>query len=74
MRLLCSLKEPEILEPLKQAITNNLEHSNSYVRKNAVMAIFKIYVQNPEIIPDACSIIESFIFEVFFYLEVIALK
>jgi len=37
------LKEAELLEPLMPAIRNCLEHRHSYVRRNAVMAIYTIY-------------------------------
>ena len=36
-------KEAELLEPLMPAIRNCLEHRHSYVRRNAVMAIYTIY-------------------------------
>lgn len=38
-----TLKEAELLEPLMPAIRNCLEHRHSYVRRNAVMAIYTIY-------------------------------
>lgn len=43
LRFLCKLKEPELLEPLMPAIQACLEHRHSYVRRNAVLAIFTIY-------------------------------
>lgn len=43
LRFLCKLKEPELLEPLMPAIRTCLEHRHSYVRRNAVLAIFTIY-------------------------------
>uniref|UniRef100_A0A1I7XT69 Coatomer subunit beta n=1 Tax=Heterorhabditis bacteriophora TaxID=37862 RepID=A0A1I7XT69_HETBA len=43
LRFLCKLKEPELLEPLMPAIISCLEHRHSYVRRNAVCAIFTIY-------------------------------
>lgn len=43
LRFLCKLKEPELLEPLMPAIRACLEHRHSYVRRNAVLAIFTIY-------------------------------
>ncbi|PSN38413.1 Coatomer subunit beta [Blattella germanica] len=36
-------KEPELLEPLMPAIRACLDHRHSYVRRNAVLAIFTIY-------------------------------
>lgn len=43
LRFLCKLKEPELLEPLMPAIRACLDHRHSYVRRNAVLAIFTIY-------------------------------
>lgn len=43
LRFLCKLREPELLEPLMPAIRACLEHRHSYVRRNAVCAIFTIY-------------------------------
>jgi len=43
LRFLCKLKEPELLEPLMPAIRACLEHRHSYVRRNAVLAIYTIY-------------------------------
>lgn len=43
LRFLCKLKEPELLEPLMPAIRACLEHRHSYVRRNAVLAIFTIF-------------------------------
>lgn len=43
LRLICKIKHPEILESLIPVITANLEHRHSYVRKNAVLAVFEIY-------------------------------
>lgn len=43
LRFLCKLKEPELLEPLMPTIQACLEHRHSYVRRNAVLAIFTIY-------------------------------
>ena len=46
-------QEPELLEPLMPAIRNCLEHRHSYVRRNAVLAIFTIYKNFDFLIPDA---------------------
>ena len=32
-----------ILEPLKPSIIENIKHKNSYVRRNAVALLYKIY-------------------------------
>ena len=57
LRFLCKLKEPELIEPLMSSIRACLEHRHSYVRRNAVLAIFKIYINFEKLIPDAPEII-----------------
>lgn len=61
LRFVCKLKEPELLGPLIPAIIKNLEHRHSYVRKNAVLAIFSIFSENEQLIPDAPELIENFL-------------
>lgn len=61
LRFLCKLKEPELLEPLMPAIRNCLEHRHSYVRRNAVLAIFTIYKNFEFLIPDAPQLIANFL-------------
>lgn len=61
LRFLCKLKEPELLEPLMPAIRSCLEHRVSYVRRNAVLAIFTIYRNFEFLIPDAPELIASFL-------------
>lgn len=61
LRFLCKLKEPELLEPLMPAIRACLEHRHSYVRRNAVLAIFKIFVNYEFLIPDAPELILDFL-------------
>ncbi|CAH8616244.1 unnamed protein product [Dicrocoelium dendriticum] len=53
LRFLCKLKEPELLEPLMPSIQQCLEHRHAYVRRNAVLAIFTIYKNFEQLIPDA---------------------
>ncbi|KAM7532573.1 hypothetical protein Aperf_G00000131736 [Anoplocephala perfoliata] len=53
LRFLCKLKEPELLEPLMPSILQCLEHRHAYVRRNAVLAIFTIYQNFENLIPDA---------------------
>ncbi|VDO12103.1 unnamed protein product [Rodentolepis nana] len=53
LRFLCKLKEPELLEPLMPSILQCLEHRHAYVRRNAVLAIFTIYKNFENLIPDA---------------------
>merc|ERR1711970_1075806 len=45
LRFLCRLSDPELIEPLVPSIVQNLEHRHPYVRRNAVMAIHKIYTE-----------------------------
>ncbi|MFH4981010.1 hypothetical protein AB6A40_007719 [Gnathostoma spinigerum] len=61
LRFLCKLKEPELLEPLMPAIRSCLEHRHSYVRRNAVLAIFTIYRNFEFLIADAPELISSFL-------------
>ncbi|KAG5341158.1 COPB protein, partial [Acromyrmex charruanus] len=61
LRFLCKLKEPELLEPLMPAITGCLEHRHSYVRRNAVLAIFTIYRNFEFLIPDAPDLIAKYL-------------
>jgi coatomer subunit beta len=61
LRFLCKLKEPELLEPLMSSIRTCLEHRHSYVRRNAVLAIFKIFINFDKLIPDAPELILDFL-------------
>ncbi|KAH1012879.1 coatomer subunit beta [Dendroctonus ponderosae] len=61
LRFLCKLKEPELLEPLMPSIRACLEHRHSYVRRNAVLAIFTIYQNFEFLIPDAPELISNYL-------------
>ncbi|CAG8560860.1 19811_t:CDS:10 [Cetraspora pellucida] len=61
LRFLCKLREPELLEPLLPSCRSCLEHRHSYVRKNAVFAIYTIYKHFEYLIPDAPELIQSFL-------------
>ena len=61
LRFLCKLKEPELLEPLMPSIRLCLEHRHSYVRRNAVLAIFKIFINFEHLIPDAPEVVLDFL-------------
>ncbi|UYV80449.1 COPB1 [Cordylochernes scorpioides] len=61
LRFLCKLKEPELLEPIMPSIRACLDHRHSYVRRNAVLAIFTIYKNFDFLIPDAPELIASFL-------------
>ena len=63
LRFLCKLKHPELLEPLMPAVRNCLEHRHSYVRRNAVLAIYTIYQNFDQLIPDGPEIIYDFLQE-----------
>merc|ERR1719181_1713646 len=43
LRFLCRISEAELIEPLVPSILANLEHRHSFVRRNAVLAVDKIY-------------------------------
>ncbi|KAG8438436.1 hypothetical protein GDO86_008931 [Hymenochirus boettgeri] len=61
LRFLCKLKEAELLEPLMPVIRACLEHRHSYVRRNAVLAIYTIYRNFEHLIPDAPELIHNFL-------------
>lgn len=61
LRFLCKLKEPELIEPLMPSIRACLEYKHSYVRRNAVMAIFTIYKNFNFLMPDAPELIANFL-------------
>ncbi|XP_065319778.1 coatomer subunit beta-like isoform X2 [Gordionus sp. m RMFG-2023] len=61
LRFLCKLKEYELLEPLMPSIRACLEHKHSYVRRNAVLAIYTIYRNFEFLIPDAPELIGNFL-------------
>eukprot|EP00300_Choanocystis_sp_HF-7_P017149 c19644_g1_i4.p1 GENE.c19644_g1_i4~~c19644_g1_i4.p1 ORF type:complete len:940 (+),score=220.55 c19644_g1_i4:239-2821(+) len=63
LRLCTKLREKELLEPLITAIKDNLTHRHSYVRRNAVLAVFAIYKHSPHLIPDATDAIHEFLQE-----------
>lgn len=50
-----------MLEPLLPTIRACLEHRHSYVRRNAVLAIFKIFVNFEFLIPDAPELVLTFL-------------
>ncbi|TFK67569.1 Coatomer, beta subunit [Pluteus cervinus] len=54
-------KDAELLEPLIPTCRSCLEHRHSYVRKNAVFAIYSIYREFEHLIPDAPELIYTFL-------------
>ncbi|KAJ3276624.1 coatomer subunit beta [Terramyces sp. JEL0728] len=61
LRLLCKLKEADILEPLVPSVRQCLEHKHPYVRKNAVLAIYSIFKIHQYLIPDANELVEAYL-------------
>lgn len=61
LRFLTKLKEPELLETLVPNCRTCLEHRHSYVRKNAIFAIYSIYQVSDHLIPDAPELIKDFL-------------
>ena len=61
LRLMSKLKEKDLLQNLIPKIVENLEHRHSYVRRNAVLAVYSIYQNLPQLIPNAPELVEKFI-------------
>lgn len=61
LRFLTHLKEAEILEPLVPSVRVALEHRHSYVKRNALLAIYSIYKIHPQIVPDAVDLVSDFL-------------
>ncbi|KAI0639848.1 coatomer protein [Trametes polyzona] len=54
-------KDQELLEPLIPTCRACLEHRHSYVRKNAVFAVYSIYREYEHLIPDAPELLQTFL-------------
>jgi coatomer subunit beta len=54
-------QDAELLEPLIPTCRSCLEHRHSYVRKNAVFAIYAIYREFENLIPDAPELMYTFL-------------
>ncbi|KII93074.1 hypothetical protein PLICRDRAFT_35248 [Plicaturopsis crispa FD-325 SS-3] len=54
-------KDAELLEPLIPTCRSCLEHRHSYVRKNAVFAVYSIYREFEHLIPDAPELMQTFL-------------
>ena len=54
-------KDAELLEPLIPTCRSCLEHRHSYVRKNAVFALYSIYREFENLIPDAPELMHTFL-------------
>ena len=59
LRLMCKLKETEILEPLIPMMKSNLEHRHAFVRRNAVLAVSAIYKSFEHLLPDGPELVEK---------------
>ncbi|KAG2022462.1 coatomer beta subunit [Coprinopsis cinerea AmutBmut pab1-1] len=54
-------KDAELLEPLVPTCRSCLEHRHSYVRKNAVFALYSIYREFENLVPDAAELMTTFL-------------
>ena len=61
LQLLSNLKVPELLEPLIPIISKFLKHKETYVRGNALKAIYTIYKNYEFLIPEAPELIANFL-------------
>ncbi|KAI8461380.1 coatomer beta subunit [Phakopsora pachyrhizi] len=61
LRFVQKLREPELLEPLVPTVRACLEHRHSFVRKNAVFAVYSIYQAFDYLIPDAPELVQTFL-------------
>ncbi|KAL7425059.1 coatomer subunit beta [Cryptotrichosporon argae] len=61
LRFLQKIRESELLEPLVPTVRACLEHRHSFVRKNAVFAVYSIYSDHEHLIPDAPELLDTFL-------------
>jgi coatomer subunit beta len=61
LRFITKVAEKELIEPLVKPIIQNLKDRHSYVRRNAVLAVWHIYQHFPELISDAPDLVEEFL-------------
>ncbi|OWZ37844.1 coatomer beta subunit [Cryptococcus neoformans c45] len=61
LRYLQKVRESELLEPLVPTVRQCLEHRHSFVRKNAVFAVYTIYQDHEHLIPDAPELLDTFL-------------
>lgn len=61
LRFLQKIRESELLEPLVPTVRSCLEHRHSFVRKNAVFAVYSIYQDHEYLIPDAPELLDTFL-------------
>ena len=60
LRFVTKMKDQELIEPWVAAIKSNLEHRHSFVRRNAVLCIYTIFTNLPDLIPDGPDVVEDF--------------
>jgi|EP00670_Eutreptiella_braarudii_P004315 coatomer subunit beta len=61
LRFVCKVKEMELIEPLTDSILTNLDNRHSYVRRNAILAVFTVFQRFPHLLPDGPELIEGLI-------------
>jgi hypothetical protein len=61
LRFLQKIREAELLEPLIPTVRSCLEHRHSFVRKNAVFAVYTIFQDHEHLIPDAPELLDTFL-------------
>lgn len=61
LRTLSKTREPEVIRELIHSIEKCLEWTHSYQRKNAALAIAKIYKNFPDLIPTAPKLISEYL-------------
>ncbi|OAF71903.1 Beta-COP [Intoshia linei] len=61
LRFLCKLNETELIEPLIPSVISCLQKPHPYARRNAVLAIYKIYSKFPYLMPEAPKTVFSFL-------------
>ncbi|KAL0247175.1 hypothetical protein I308_104210 [Cryptococcus tetragattii IND107] len=61
LRYLQKVRESELLESLVPTVRQCLEHRHSFVRKNAVFAVYTIYQHHEHLIPDAPELLDTFL-------------
>lgn len=61
LRALSKTREPEVIAELVHSIAKCLEWSHAYQRKNAVLAIAKIYKNFPDLYPSAPKLIAEYL-------------
>lgn len=61
LRTLSKTREPEVIRELVHSVEKCLEWSHAYQRKNAVLAIARIYKNFPDLIPSAPKLVSEYL-------------